>query len=631
MKKFIALCLVFCSIMSYAQTKLYQADAQGKVYVVFALNDSVAQVYQGEHTSFTSDGIFAKDFSTFDLAFKGFSKFSPKSNLSDVFVNTSKIIENPINPPIVVIPPVIINPPKNNTTKLFLQSPFLEESSRYWIENEGWGNVGLKAKDIVGMDGYDFAPIVANNLGNLYQYGDWKQSYISVPGNRSVWNDGGAKYFLKPSGYHTDLSYNLMDFDLKFPDFTLPKNKYVIMQPTPSREIGVNNYLKKGVSFVKNRNDSQGYAFVSDAWLLDLGCPPAYTSNKEEMDKWCEQIDADVLLQSFIDNVYFPNRFLGYVMLNWETVGNRWNVRQDKLIRCLEYWQNNYHTAKMALWTVSGIGIGRPIFQGYGIDFSYLLNHEGDLDSFQKQYNNIVGVDFGYAKYVEIGHIGGYQNYPVDDGLVHHYLTELLLHKKYNPNKTQLATVWFDSELINNFSLGREKVDLNGGSYYAQVKPKVTPATAYNWGVWTMLGGGFDCWSDPNTWSENKSDWGWGAIDENGRELRLRHGENLSKFPSQPMKSIDWMMSGVWSVSENKDIVDAETEWFFPVLPTKSYHEKSLLTAYKLSGDGSEALVLLLDGFGLVDGETTHKVVVSGKSYDLKTHGRFTSVVRLKL
>jgi len=618
MKKFLALFLVFCSLLSYAQTKLYQADSQGKVYVVFALNDSVAQVYQGSHTSFTSDGIFAKDLSAFDLSFKGFSRFSPKANLSD------------LQPTKDVITPVII-PPTNGITKLFPPSQFPEESSRYWIENESWSNVLKKPKDIVGMDGYDFAPIIANNLGNLYQYGDWKQSYVSVPGNRSVWSDGNAKYFLKPTGYKTDLSYNLMDFDLKFPDFQLPKNKYVIMQPTPSREIGVNNYLKKGVSFVKNRNDSQGYAFVSDGWLLDLGCPPAYTATQEEMDKWCEQIDADILLQSFIQNVYFPCRYLGYVMLNWETVGNRWNVRQDKLIRCLEYWKNNTHTAKMALWTVSGIGIGRPVFQGYGVDFSYLLNYQGDLESFQKQYNDVVGVNFGYAKYVEIGHIGGYQNYPVDDGLIHHYLLELLLHWKYNPGKIQLATVWIDSELINNFSLGREKVESDAGTYYAQVKPKVTPATAYNWGAWTMIGGGLDCWSDPNTWSENKADWGWGANDPQGRELTIKHGENLSKYPSQPLKNIDWMMSGVWSVSANKDIVEAESDWVFPTLPTKSYHDKSLLMAYKLSRDGSEALVLLLDGFGLVDGETTHKVVIAGKSYDLKTHGRFTSVVRLKL
>jgi hypothetical protein len=624
MKKLIALCLAFCSLMSYGQTKMYQADLTGKVYVAFALNDSVAQVYQGEHSSFTSDGVFAKDFSAFDLKFKGFSRLSPKANLSDVFVKATAI----------VITPIVTNPVSNGVTKIFSASPFSEESSRYWIENEGWSNVLKKPKDIVGMDGYDFAPIVANNLGNLYRYGDWKQTYVSVPGNRSVWSEGNAKYFLKPTGYKTDMSYNLMDFDLKFPDFQLPKNKYVIMQPTPSREIGVNNYLKKGVSFVKNRNDDKGYAFVSDGWLIDLGCPYAYDDRpdaKAIFDKWCEEVDGEKLLQSFIENVYYPNRYRGYVMLNWEHVGNRWNVRKDKIIKCLEYWATHEHTAKMSLWTVSGLGMGRPVFQGYGVDFSYLLNYQGDLANFQKQYNDVVGVDFGYAKYVEVGHIGGYQNYPIDDGLIPHYLTELLLHWKYNPGKIQLATVWFDSELINNFSLGREKVESAAGTYYAQVKPKVTPATAYNWGAWTMLGGGLDCWSDPNTWSENKADWGWGANDEQGKELRMKHGENLSKYPSQPMKSIDWMMSGVWSVSANKDIVEAESEWVFPTLPTKSYHEKSLLMAYKLSSDGNEALVLLLDGFGLVDGETTHKVVIAGKSYDLKTHGRFTSVVRLKL
>jgi hypothetical protein len=95
------------------------------------------------------------------------------------------------------------------------------------------------------------------------------------------------------------------------------------------------------------------------------------------------------------------------------------------------------------------------------------------------------------------------------------------------------------------------------------------------------------------------------------------------------MKNIDWMMSGAWAVSENKDIVEWKSDWNFVKLPSKCYTEKKVLIAYKVKNN--EALVLALDGFGKIDGETVHSFEIGGKSYNVKTKGRFTSVVRLKL
>ncbi len=621
MKKLISLLSIVFALNAQAQTKMLTSDTTGKAYVVFVREDSIAVVFQGRNTAFTSDGLFAKDFAAFDLSLKGFFRLE---KIAEV-----KTPEIPIKKEEIIIPPIL---PASSTgiTKVFPAKANYGKS-RYIIEPTDWSKVSAAPQSIEGMGGYDFAPIEANQGESIYRYGEWKQSYVSIAGKRDVWKDGNATYYLKPFGYSTDLSYNLMDFDLRFPDFTLPKGKLVVMQPTPLRERNVNIYLKKGVSFSKDAAGKDGYRFVADDWLTDLGCPIAYVTTQAAMDKWCEQVDADELLNSFIDKIYYPNRDFGYVMLNWEAVGYRWNVRKDKLQRCLEYWQTHPHTAKLGLWTVSGISMGRPIFQGYGFDFSELLTFNGDLESFRQKYDDYIDVDFSYAKYADVGHIGGYQNYPMEDGVIHHYLMELLLHKKFNPNKPVLATIWFDHEPINNFDLERIKVVSDAGVYFAQVKPKVLPSTAFNWGVWTMLGYGFDCWSDPNYWSENKSEWGWGANDANGNPLPNNFGEFYSKYPAQPMKNIDWLMSGVWAMSQNKDIVESRSEWTFATLPTKSFHDKSLLLAYKLSNDGNEALVVALDGFGKVDGETTHSVSIAGKSYSLKTYGRFTSVIRLKL
>lgn len=613
--------LVLLSFLSFAQeVKILTTDSTGNAIVAFIKNDTTLVVFKGKHTAFTTDGSFAKNFSAFDLRFVGFMKVDKTQ------------INNNVENNVVEIDTVEIDNSQTTSTEITEVFPIQPRysKSRYIIEPTDWEKVSNKPLQIKGMAGYDFAPIEMNQLDNIWTYGDWTQSYTSIAGKRDIWKDGNATYFLKPSGYSTNTSYNLMDFDLRFPDFTPPKGREVIMQPTPKREINTYNYLKKGVTAVKDRRDDKGYVFVSDGWLTDLGCPEAYTSSKEAMDKWCAEVDADALLKSFIEKVYYPCRWSNIVLLNWEHVGNRWNVRQDKIIRCLEYWRTHEHTAKLGMYAVNGLSLGRPKFQGLNHDYTELLEFNGSLEEFQRKFNEHVSVDMTYAKYVEIAMIGGYMNYPIEEGVIHHYLFELLLHKKYNKDKTILANTWFDQEFINGFNIGRVRVDSEDGPYYAQVKPKIPPSVAFNWGAWSIaLGSGIDVWSDPNYWSEDKRYWGWGAKDMNWNDLPLKHDEVLAKYPAQPMKSIDWIMSGVYSVSINKDIIEAPGDFTFVQLPTKAFHEKSVMIAYKVKGN--EALILALDGFGKVDGETKHKFAINGKEYEISTFGRFTSVIRLKL
>lgn len=627
--------LLLLSTSIFAQkTEIITADSTGNVFIVFQKNDSVIVVFRGNHTAFTTDKVFAKNIAAFDLKFEGFSKFNIKKNESELGEIKTEII-SPVAPPVVIIPPVVDNPPvvtppiEGNITTIAFPNPRNYQKSRYLVEASDWDKVSDRSDSIKNMQGFDFAPIEMNQKDNIWTYGEWNQGYISIKG-RDIWQDGNKTYFVKPKGYNTDLSTTLMDFDLKFPDFTLPKNKTVVMQPTPKREIGVFNYLKKGVSAVKDRRDDKGYVFVSDAWLTDLGCPEAYTSSKEAMDKWCAEVDADALLNSFIDKVYYPCRWSNVVLLNWEHVGNRWNVRQDKILRCLEYWKTHEHTAKLGMYAVNGLSLGRPKFQGLNHDYTELLTFNGSLEEFQRKFSEHVSVDMTYAKYVEIAMIGGYVNYPIEEGVLHHYLFELLLHRKYNKEKTILANTWFDMEFINGFDIGRVKVESVDGDYYAQVKPKIFPSVAFNWGVWSVaLGDGIDVWSDPNYWGDDKRYWGWGSKDMNWNELPIKHDEVLAKYPAQPMKSIDWIMSGVYSVSVNKDIIEYPSEWKFVQLPTKAFHDKSVMIAYKVK-DG-EALVLAMNGFGEADAEVSHQFSINGKIYDIKTFGRFTSVVRMKL
>lgn len=610
MKKIIFLLLF--SVVAFAQDKILTTDSTGNTYVIFLKNDSTAVVYKGNHSAFVTDGIFAKNFSSFDLKFKGFMKW------------TLGETSNPITP---IIPIDTIKPPINQETVAF-PTNVNYENPRYWIESDTWSRVSANKSTIKNMNGYDFSTLVANQLENIYKYGAWNQDYISIPGN-DVWVENNATYFLKPKGYKTDTKTNLMDFDLRFPDFKPPSRKLVVMQPTPIRDMSVHNYLKKGVTHAKNKVGEQGYLFVSDGWLIDLGCPPAYTTSQKDFDRWCNDVDSDKLLKSFIENVYYPAKDYGYVMLNWEHVGHRWNVRRDKIIRCLEYWATHEHKAQMSLWTVSSVSMGKPVFQGSNMDFSDALSFTGSIEEFRKKFGSYISTDDSYSRYVEIGQVGGYMNYPIDDGIIHHYLLELLLNKKFYPDRKIVSTVWFDQEFIDNFDLGRIKVESNEGTYFAQVKPKVFPSVAFNWGVWSMVGDGIDCWSDPNYWSENKNLWGWGAKDSNGNDLPNKFGPNGEKYPAQPIKAIDWIMSGVWAMSENKDIIESKGEFEFVTLPTKSYFDKRVIIAYKKKGN--ELLVLAMDGFCNADEVKEHSFYVGSKEYKIKTYGRYTSVARLKL
>ncbi|MER0442762.1 hypothetical protein [Emticicia sp. W12TSBA100-4] len=625
MKKLILLLLLSLSVVAQ-EKKIFAVDETEKVYVLFVRNDSVGVVYQGKNSAFTADGVYAYNFSAFDMGLKGFIRFDGLKNSIEAAQKNIRTVKTDTTNSVFS---KVVNTPLSEISTVAFPKPLNYPKARYLIEAADWVNVSDKKGTITNMQGYDFAPIEMNQGENIYTYKDWNQNYISIKG-RDIWKEGNKTYFIKPKGYNTSLEYNLMDFDLKFPDFSLPANKTVVMQPTPKREIGVYNYLRKGVTAVKGRTDKNGFVFVSDEWLTDLGCPSAYTSTKAEMDKWCENVDADALLNSFIERVYYPCRWANVVLLNWEHVGNRFNVRQDKIIKCLEYWKNHEHTAKLGMYAVNGLSLGRPKFQGLNHNYSDLLTFNGTLEQFQKKFNDDVSVDFTYAKYAEIAMIGGYMNYPIEEGILHHYLFELMMHRKFNPNKTILANTWFDMEFISGFDIGRVKVESADGTYFAQVKPKVFPSVAFNWGVWSVaIGDGIDVWSDPNYWDNDKRFWGWGAKDLNMNDLPLKHDEVLAKYPAQPMKAIDWVMSGVYSVSMNKDIIDHSSEWQFVTLPTQSFHDKSVLIAYKIKGN--EALVLALDAFAKVDAEKVHEFSINNKKYDIRTFGRFTSVVRLSL
>lgn len=110
--------------------------------------------------------------------------------------------------------------------------------------------------------------------------------------------------------------------------------------------------------------------------------------------------------------------------------------------------------------------------------------------------------------------------------------------------------------------------------------------------------------------------------------------------------SQDWAYSGYLQVVQNKDIVEANTAWLVPDYknngtyttgtanyPVMLYNQSIPLCRYKLSADGTEALVLIVNPHNNGYTKGTHTLRMPAKSnyeFTVDTWGNFTTVMRIK-
>jgi hypothetical protein len=113
----------------------------------------------------------------------------------------------------------------------------------------------------------------------------------------------------------------------------------------------------------------------------------------------------------------------------------------------------------------------------------------------------------------------------------------------------------------------------------------------------------------------------------------------------------DWYHIGYWQVMQNKDIVGADTPWLKPELkidsttwtsntdadttnlPVMLYNQQRPISAYKVSADGTEALLIMTSPFNNGYTKETFTVRLPSKSnqqFDIDVWGNYTTVVRLK-
>ena len=152
---------------------------------------------------------------------------------------------------------------------------------------------------------------------------------------------------------------------------------------------------------------------------------------------------------------------------------------------------------------------------------------------------------------------------------------------------------------------------------------------------------GLDLWSDPNTKVDNPDLWGSKGMElESENNKSNRYGDRISSHANQSQKNIDWLMAGVWAMSMNKDILEANTPIEYPdvilpdgrtvtgdnKLPTEAFVKGFPLVLKKRDDDSKDVLYTAYWGNNAAN--KVVKLIVDGNEIIIK--GQYTSVVRVK-
>ena len=155
---------------------------------------------------------------------------------------------------------------------------------------------------------------------------------------------------------------------------------------------------------------------------------------------------------------------------------------------------------------------------------------------------------------------------------------------------------------------------------------------------------GLNMWDDPNAMG---GEYNHGPCDNIAYANFFYGFGNLQQLDNGVF---DWLYVGYWQVEQNRDIVAADTSWEKTQLyvsgtwtsntdannsnyPVMLYNQQKPISAYKLSADGTEALLIITSPFNNGYTKETHTVRLPTKGnqqFDVDTWGNFTTVIRLK-
>ena len=509
--------------------------------------------------------------------------------------------------------------------------------------------------DIEDMRGFDFAPLVHQmNRVPPWNGGPFLQHYVHIPGkDRNHWKEGSLEYFFMPDYFPFDIDTHIPQYYKYFPDYELPKNKigltsFMIFDDT--QNLGA----RKGYTFTGNYTGpgNKRVVYDYDQWLYDSGAPPAYSTGQEEVDKWLASVDERVLQRNFEKYIIDHYKDVGHLVLNWEALRSPSGSGIQKLANCLNKWRITYPGRGISFWPKGLMELNRVSMEGN--NYKYQLNDDINFKGSLQDWLGSLGSkspfrlnDFMLEE-GDFNYVGGYLNFPTNYGYVHHMLLQHIMNKKFQPEKKSILMWWHNQEFINGFELGDKWFkNSKDQDLSLEIKPMVFPSAMHNAAVWAFaFCDGGELWSEPyHRMDENEFLGSNGAVtDKKGGQVGTSfHPRFNGQYAVQNYRNIDRWEGGKWSVSMNKDIVEAKSAWTFvssaregekykrgsQTMPAFGLYEKSQLVAMKYNEAKSEALVLVYDAWNDPLKQEIINVRLKDKVVPIKVFGRYTSVVRI--
>ena len=214
-------------------------------------------------------------------------------------------------------------------------------------------------------------------------------------------------------------------------------------------------------------------------------------------------------------------------------------------------------------------------------------------------------------------------------------------------SKRVMAYFWHYTEPIDAADMGFERKgwDKWQNMYIAQYRSEVPPSMMQSMAVWAFAyADGAFCWAFYDGGVEDREAYAWWIGQPYVNDIKVMYSFGSQNDRQHGLN--DWLYVGYRQVLWNKDIVEANTSWLKPEVyfngawltgqdnqPTTLCYQQAPISAYKLSADGTEALLIITNPFNNGYTKVSHTLRLPAKSnaqFTIDTWGTYTTVVRIR-
>lgn len=529
-------------------------------------------------------------------------------------------------------------------------------------------NTSLSNLDVSDLAGFDLAPITS--YGKDENTDDYSQSLVHIKADsgkpRRTYITGDYTYRWMPEEYVFESGFYPSYKDY-FPDFTLPSGKIAATQLEFGDDYPSYTSNDKGWTFTKTMEYNNSHYYDYDGWATSAGMPAAYSVDDATRNLAFDNIAESTLISNFTNEVY-SNRNRGMVVLNFEVfVGLDKN--KQKLSNIFNVWKNGNPDALLAFWTEKGaIKTNRIQFESV-TDINQIapdIDYTGDYSSWGSTRANstIFLRNYGFNSYYpDVFYVNDLYQTELDNlGWIHEAVANTVMNRKFYPDK---KSMWIDFPSVENqvnittanVAYIEHKSPTDGQVYKFKEKPIVAPADMWSRALFAYaFADGMELWwdrhpliDDPYWYGSKNGE----TKDQNDNVLTTNRyktysdGRDAGRFIGRSMKAVDWHVAAAYAVSQNKDIIESNTEWRFleysmdngstwrtgsqgTIFATSAVN-KELIPLYKEKADGTAGLVLIYNPSQSAVAEQTYKVRINGVEHSLFQVGHYASIVRVAL